>query len=363
MHVDRRVADVGTVTRADRRHDDHIEKRRDRSAVNDTHGLLEFGTERKSHPAVVEANFLDVDTDDLDEILPVPPAELRPASRGLGVERFESLGAFGHVDSVLTPITLPQAEERSTVITRWYRPDMRLIILTIVGSLIAMTVANVATTVFLHRALAHRALTLRGPVRFAFRVLIWISTGIKPREWVAVHRKHHAYTDVEGDPHSPVLLGWRRVQFTNVVLYRRAARDPETLRYARDLPSDRWDRVLFDRSLLGLAIGIAILTVALGPAAGGLVAFGHTVLYIGGSAAVNGIGHHFGRRPYSNGAGNLQWLAFLTAGEGLHNNHHAAPTSAKLSHRWYEIDPGWWCIKVLTWVRLASVRLTAPRLA
>jgi stearoyl-CoA desaturase (delta-9 desaturase) len=94
-----------------------------------------------------------------------------------------------------------------------------------------------------------------------------------------------------------------------------------------------------------------------------LAAFVHVNLYLGGSAAVNAIGHHFGRRPYPNGAGNLQWLAFLTAGEGLHNNHHAAPTSAKLSHRWYEIDPAWYLIKVLTWLRLARVRLAELRLA
>ena len=88
-----------------------------------------------------------------------------------------------------------------------------------------------------------------------------------------------------------------------------------------------------------------------------LAAFVHVNLYLGGSAAVNAIGHHFGRRPYDNTAGNLQWLAFVTAGEGLHNNHHAAPTSAKLAHRWFEIDPGWYVIKVLTWLRLAKVRL------
>ena len=93
-----------------------------------------------------------------------------------------------------------------------------------------------------------------------------------------------------------------------------------------------------------------------------LAAFVHVNLYLGGSAAVNAIGHHFGRRPYDNTAGNLQWLAFVTAGEGLHNNHHAAPTSAKLAHRWFEIDPGWYVIKVLTWLRLAKVRLTDLRL-
>ena len=93
-----------------------------------------------------------------------------------------------------------------------------------------------------------------------------------------------------------------------------------------------------------------------------LAAFVHVNLYLGGSAAVNTIGHHFGRKPYDNSAGNLQWLAFLTAGEGLHNNHHAAPTSAKLAHRWFEIDPGWYVIKLLTWLRLAKVRLSELRL-
>lgn len=240
---------------------------------------------------------------------------------------------------------------------------MRTLLSGLVAGLIVTLVANVATTVYLHRALSHRALTVSAPVRFVFRVLTWITTGIRPRQWVAVHRKHHAFTDVEGDPHSPVLLGWWKVQLHNVALYRREAANPATVaRYAKDLPADRWDRVLFDRSLLGLGIGIGILVLVLGPVAGLLAAFVHVNLYLGGSAAVNAIGHHFGRRPYPNGAGNLQWLAFLTAGEGLHNNHHAAPTSAKLAHRWYEIDFGWYVIRLLTWMRLARVRLTELRL-
>jgi stearoyl-CoA desaturase (delta-9 desaturase) len=173
-----------------------------------------------------------------------------------------------------------------------------------------------------------------------------------------VHRKHHAFTDVEGDPHSPVLNGWVKVQLLNVSMYRREARNPRTIeRYSRDLPPDRLDRALYDHALVGLGLGVVALCVVFGWRVGLLAAFVHVNVYLAGSAAVNAIGHHFGRRPYDNNAGNLQWLAFVTAGEGLHNNHHAKPTSAKLSHRWFEIDPGWWLIKSLTWLRLARLRV------
>lgn len=225
-------------------------------------------------------------------------------------------------------------------------------------------VANFCTTVYLHRVLAHRAVTIAAPVAHVFRFVLWLSTGIRPRQWVAVHRKHHAFTDVEGDPHSPVLHGWVKVQMQNYFMYRREANNPDTVaRYAKDMPSTRLDRWVYDRPLLGLGLGIALTVNVLGWQVGLLASFLHLNFYIGGSAAVNAIGHHFGRRPYNNGAGNLQWLAFLTAGEGLHNNHHAAPTSARLSHRWFEIDPGWWLIKVLSGVGLAKVRLSELKLA
>ncbi len=218
--------------------------------------------------------------------------------------------------------------------------------------------ANLCTTIYAHRALSHRALTLAAPAAFVFRVLMWISTGIRPRQWVAVHRKHHAFTDVEGDPHSPKLLGWVQVQMRNVALYRKEANNPETLaRYAKDLPADKWDRVLFDHALLGLGVGVALLVLAAGWKVGLIAAFAHLNMYLATNAAVNAIGHHFGRRPYDNNAGNLQWLAWFTGGEGLHNNHHAAPTSARLSHRRWEFDPGWWVISVLRRLGLAKVRL------
>jgi stearoyl-CoA desaturase (Delta-9 desaturase) len=236
---------------------------------------------------------------------------------------------------------------------------LRVILLGVAVGFAVSFIAFVSSTVFLHRGLSHRAVTFKRPVTETFRFLVWITTGIRPRQWVAVHRKHHAFTDVEGDPHSPVLLGWPHVQVNNVGLYRREARNEATIaRYARDLPPTRADRYFYDHALIGLALGVGVLVVVFGPAVGLLAAFVHVNLYLGGSAAVNAVAHHFGRRPYPNGAGNLQWLALLTAGEGLHNNHHAAPTSARLSHRWFEIDPGWWVIRALMLVRLAKVRLT-----
>src|ERR1700722_6702326 len=94
------------------------------------------------------------------------------------------------------------------------------------------------------------------PLRFTCRLLVWITTGLRPRQWVAVHRRHHAFTDVAGDPHSPALVGYTTVQLGNVVLYRRAAHDPGTVeRYAKDLPRDRWDAVLFDHGFVGLGLG------------------------------------------------------------------------------------------------------------
>ena len=240
---------------------------------------------------------------------------------------------------------------------------VKILLLAVLVGFSVTTLANLGTTVYMHRALAHKALTLHLLAVFCARLTIWLSTGIRPRQWVAVHRKHHAFTDQEGDPHSPVLLGWKNVQMRNVVLYRISANDPQTVeRYAKDLPQTRLDKIFFDRALVGLGLGVALLVFVFGPMVGLLAAVVHLNAYLAGSAAVNAIAHHFGRKPYANGAGNLQWLALLTAGEGLHNNHHAAPTSARLSHRWYELDPGWWLIRVLSSVKLAKVRLATVRL-
>jgi stearoyl-CoA desaturase (delta-9 desaturase) len=232
-----------------------------------------------------------------------------------------------------------------------------------VVAVVLSQVALLCTTVFLHRALSHRAISLSSPVRGVFRVLVWLMTGIRPRQWVAVHRKHHAFTDVEGDPHSPVLLGFWRVQLTNPVLYRKVARDSEvTKRYAKDLPADRWDRLLFDHALVGLGLGVALLFFAFGWQIALMAAALHTVLYLAINAAVNAVGHTFGRQAYDNSATNNHWLAWLAAGEGWHNNHHAAPTSAKLGLARGQLDPGWWLIQALAHTGQARIRLSELRL-
>jgi stearoyl-CoA desaturase (delta-9 desaturase) len=222
-------------------------------------------------------------------------------------------------------------------------------------------IANAATTLYLHRSLAHRAVTFSPALNGAFRAVIWLLTGIRPRQWAAVHRKHHAFTDEAEDPHSPHRLGWLRVQLTNVALYRRVARDSEQVaKFARDLPRTTIDRLLFDHALLGLGLTTALLVLMLGPVGGALAAGFHFLLYLQLSAAVNAIAHTFGSRPFENSATNLQWLAFLTGGEGLHNNHHAAPTSARFALDKGQIDPGWWLIRAARKLDLARVRHDQP---
>lgn len=229
-------------------------------------------------------------------------------------------------------------------------------VLGIVAGLVVTQVAIFTTTVYLHRGLAHRALALRSPAGLCFRTIIWITTGMRPREWVAVHRLHHASTDTPADPHSPAVAGFWRVQLANAAMYRRVARDRATVRrYARDLPPDRFDRV-FDHGMVGLAVGIAILCVGLGWQTGLVAAGVHAVSYVMLSGAINAVGHTRGRRPYENSGTNGRTLALLTAGEGLHNNHHAAPTSARFALHRREIDPGWWLVRMLTRARLATVR-------
>jgi len=234
------------------------------------------------------------------------------------------------------------------------------VLLSLVASLaiaVGLTqVATFGTTIYLHRSATHRALTLHPAVAWMFRFALWITTGLSTREWVAVHRKHHAFTDEDGDPHSPHLKGFWHVQVGNVFYYVREAHDPDTIeKYARDIKVDRWDRWLFDRGLVGPVAGTAALCAVIGVGWGLLAAGLHAVTYVFFlSSSINGLCHSRGYRTFDNTATNIRWLALVTGGEGLHNNHHGFPGSPRFSARRGEIDPSWPIIRLLTRLKLAD---------
>jgi stearoyl-CoA desaturase (delta-9 desaturase) len=214
-----------------------------------------------------------------------------------------------------------------------------------------------ATTIYLHRGITHKGLTMRPVTALPFRFILWVSTGIRPREWAGVHRRHHAALDTVDDPHSPAMVGFWNVQLLNIVMYHRAAHDRAQVdRYTRDLPKDRLDRYVFDRETLGPLIGLGVLCLVLGWQTGLLAGLFHLVFYVGLNGVINAWGHTVGQRPQPNSATNGRILALLTAGEGLHNNHHAAPTAARFSFRADQLDPAWWLIDVLHRARLLTLR-------
>jgi len=222
--------------------------------------------------------------------------------------------------------------------------------------LVLAEVATLITTIYLHRVLSHKSIRLHPAVTMFMRFVTWMLTSISPREWVAVHRKHHNFSDVDGDPHSPHIEGYWQIMIGNVYYYRREANNDNTLeKYAADLPFDRLDRIFLRRGTLGFSLTgvILVLLMGIGP---GLVALATlAVVYLLLNAAINGAGHTFGYKSFENDATNLKLLALITFGEGLHNNHHARPASAKLSAFRGEFDPAWPVIRLLEKLRLAEV--------
>lgn len=233
------------------------------------------------------------------------------------------------------------------------------LVICLIASAIVTQVAVYSTTIYLHRTATHRALVLHPAVEWIFRFNIWITTGIVPREWVAVHRKHHAFTDEEGDPHSPQLVGFWKVQFGNVFYYVRELKDKSIVaKYARDIGEDLWDKLVFNHNNIGLLTGIVILCLTLGLWWGLLAAGIHAFMYVFVlSSSINGLCHHVGYKNFANTATNIRLIAWLTGGEGLHNNHHGFPRSPKFSFSHgpkREIDPAWPVIKLLTILKLAK---------
>lgn len=226
-----------------------------------------------------------------------------------------------------------------------------------------ITIASV--TIFLHRHQAHRALTLHPVVSHFFRFWLWLTTGQVTREWVAVHRKHHAKCETPDDPHSPQTRGLAKVLFWGLSLYTVECRNSETVEtYGKGTPNDWIENNLYSRfRYLGLAAMLAIDTVLFGWV--GLIIFAVQMVWIPFWAAgvINGIGHYWGYRNFEtpDASRNIVPFGLLIGGEELHNNHHAYRQSAKLSNKWWEIDLGWLYIRLLELLGLASVKRAAPK--
>jgi stearoyl-CoA desaturase (delta-9 desaturase) len=227
-------------------------------------------------------------------------------------------------------------------------------------------ISSFCTTIYLHRTMTHQGLRLHPAVGFLMHLQLALATGIVPREWAAVHRKHHQFSDQEGDPHSPYIEGLWKVLFLNVVMYRREIRNPETIRkYTPNWKPDLIDRIpgassfgpvvgmALMTALLGISLSLGFWTAALLGVATWLVS---AVIYIFLNSMINSVCHKIGYRNFDNKATNLQWVAWITAGEGLHNNHHEFPSSARMHAFRGEIDPAWPVIWVLTKLRLAEYR-------
>ena len=222
----------------------------------------------------------------------------------------------------------------------------------------------VAVTVYLHRAQAHRALDLHPAVSHFFRFWLWLTTGMVTKEWVGVHRRHHAKCETVDDPHSPQVLGLRKVLGEGAELYAQAASDRAAVeRYGQGTPDDWLERRLYSRfSWQGVALMLILDLVLFGVY--GIVIWAVQMLWIPIFAAgvINGVGHSFGYRNFEppDASTNIVPWGILIGGEELHNNHHAFPSSARLSSKRWEFDIGWMYIRILTALRLAKVRRVAP---
>ncbi|HQZ03037.1 MAG TPA: fatty acid desaturase [Thauera sp.] len=233
----------------------------------------------------------------------------------------------------------------------------------IVVALVLTHVTIASVTIFLHRHQAHRALELHPVPSHFFRFWLWLTTGMVAREWVAIHRKHHAKCETTEDPHSPQTRGIKKVLWEGAELYRAEAKNADTLqRYGHGTPDDWLERNVYRRSVLGVSIMLVIDVIVFG--AMGLTIWAVQMAWIPFWAAgvVNGIGHYWGYRNYdcADASRNISPWGILVGGEELHNNHHSFATSAKLSSRWYEFDIGWMYIRILEMLGLAKVKKTIP---
>ncbi len=234
----------------------------------------------------------------------------------------------------------------------------------VVAVLLLTHVTIVAVTLYLHRHQAHRALDLHPAVAHFFRFWLWLTTGMGTRAWVAIHRKHHAHCETPDDPHSPQVLGLKKVLWQGAELYRAEADRSSTLeRYGKGTPDDWLERNLYARhSVLGITLMAVIDLLLFGILGFAVWAMQMVWIPFWAAGVINGVGHYYGYRNFESpdAATNISPVGLLIGGEELHNNHHAFASSAKFSNKWWEFDIGWGYIRVLQGLGLARVRKLAP---
>ena len=234
----------------------------------------------------------------------------------------------------------------------------------VVTALVLTHLTIICVTLYLHRSQAHRAIDFHPAVNHVMRFWLWLTTGMKTKEWVSVHRKHHAKCESDDDPHSPIAKGIHLVLWRGAELYSEETARTDTLNiYGRGTPNDAIEKNLYSsHNNIGILLLLATHFVLFGFY--GIAIWAVQMLWIPFFAAgvVNGIGHFNGYRNYPTDdySTNFSNLGILIGGEELHNNHHAYPSSAKLSAKWWEFDIGWLYICILHRLKLATVLRLAP---
>ena len=238
-------------------------------------------------------------------------------------------------------------------------------------------ISGYGVTLGYHRLLTHRAFQTHKPVEYALAIAGSLAVQGPVMTWVADHRKHHAHTDAEGDPHSPHVghgSGLKGLYYAHIGwLFDRAGQaDPK--KYAKDLYEDSGMRRI-DRWFPRIVIAGIVLPFVLGYLIDGSLAGALTAALWGGAVrifllhhvtwSINSVCHFFGTRRFAvdDHSTNVFWLSLLSFGESWHHNHHAFPRSAVHGLRWYEIDPTAWLIRAMKRTGLAwnVVEITKER--
>ncbi|HVK55957.1 MAG TPA: fatty acid desaturase [Burkholderiales bacterium] len=235
----------------------------------------------------------------------------------------------------------------------------------IVIALALTHVTIVSVTIFLHRHQAHRGLDLHPAVSHFFRLWLWLTTGMVTKEWVAIHRKHHAKCETVDDPHSPQVFGIQKLLLEGSELYRKEAKNQETMeKFGHGTPNDWLEKNVYSQySWHGVGLTLAVNLLLFGPVGATIWAVQMLWIPITAAGIINGIGHYWGYRNFASedASRNIMPWGIIIGGEELHNNHHAYGTSAKLSSKWYEFDIGWFYIRILETLKLAKVLRVAPK--